>query len=464
MINRPNILFIMSDDHAAHAISAYGSKINNTPNIDRLADEGIRLDSTFCTNALCTPSRATILTGQYSHINGVKTLDDEIDSSRPIQSQKLLQDSGYKTAIVGKWHLGNNEGSNPQGFDYWNVLPGQGDYFDPKFYEMGEEKQYAGYVTDIITEKAVDWLDSTDRDDPFFLMVHHKAPHSPWLAAPRHMNLGVEGEFPEPETLMDDYETRSEAVKITSIRVEDTSERNLKVDPPEGISTDDKRRWAYQRYITDYTRTIQAVDDSVGTLLDYLDENGLAENTLVIYTSDQGMFLGDHGWHDKRFMYEQSLQMPFIARLPGEIDAGSVSNAMLLNVDFAATFYDYAAIDCPDEVQGTSGRQILAGTTPDGWRTSMYYRYWMSMLGHRVVPNYGVRNERYKLIHYYGVLPEDTGLDDLNIPAEWELYDLQTDPEEIKNVYGSPEYSSVQADMLRELDRLQTAAGDSPRH
>lgn len=329
---------------------------------------------------------------------------------------------------------------------------------------MGEKKQYAGYVTDIITEKAVDWLDSTDRDDPFFLMVHHKAPHSPWLAAPRHMNLGVEGEFPEPETLMDDYETRSEAVKITSIRVEDTSERNLKVDPPEGISTDDKRRWAYQRYITDYTRTIQAVDDSVGTLLDYLDENGLAENTLVIYTSDQGMFLGDHGWHDKRFMYEQSLQMPFIARLPGEIDAGSVSNAMLLNVDFAATFYDYAAIDCPDEVQGTSGRQILAGTTPDGWRTSMYYRYWMSMLGHRVVPNYGVRNERYKLIHYYGVLPEDTGLDDLNIPAEWELYDLQTDPEEIKNVYGSPEYSSVQADMLRELDRLQTAAGDSPRH
>ncbi len=464
MTNRPNILFIMSDDHAAHAISAYGSKINNTPNIDRLADEGIRLDSTFCTNALCTPSRATILTGQYSHINGVKTLDDEIDSSRPIQLQKLLQDSGYKTAIVGKWHLGNNEGSNPQGFDYWNVLPGQGDYFDPKFYEMGEEKQYTGYVTDIITEKATDWLDSTDRDDPFFLMVHHKAPHSPWLAAPRHMNLGVEGEFPEPETLMDDYETRSEAVKITSIRVEDTSERNLKVDPPEGMSEDEKRRWAYQRYITDYTRTIQAVDDSVGTLLDYLDENGLAENTLVIYTSDQGMFLGDHGWHDKRFMYEQSLQMPFIARLPGEIDAGSVSNAMLLNVDFAATFYDYAGIDCPEEVQGTSGRQILAGTTPDGWRTSMYYRYWMSMLGHRVVPNYGVRNERYKLIHYYGVLPEDTGLDDLNIPAEWELYDLHADPEEIKNVYGSPEYSSVQADMLRELNRLQAAAGDSPRH
>ncbi|MBT3995672.1 MAG: sulfatase [Chloroflexi bacterium] len=464
MTTRPNILFIMSDDHAAHAISAYGSKINNTPNIDRLAKDGIRLDSTFCTNALCTPSRATILTGQYSHINGVKTLDDEIDSSRPIQSQKLLQASGYKTAVIGKWHLGNSEGSNPQGFDYWNVLPGQGDYFDPKFYEMGEEKQYTGYVTDIITEKATDWLDSTDRDDPFFLMVHHKAPHSPWLAAPRHMNLGAEGEFPEPETLMDDYETRSEAVKMTSIRVEDTSARNLKVDPPEGMSKDQKRRWAYQRYITDYTRTIQAVDDSVGTLLDYLDENGLAENTLVIYTSDQGMFLGDHGWHDKRFMYEQSLQMPFLARLPGEIDAGSVSDAMLLNIDFAATFYDYAGIDCPDEVQGTSGRQILAGTTPDDWRTSMYYRYWMSMLGHRVVPNYGVRNERYKLIHYYGVLPEDTGLDDLKIPAEWELYDLRTDPEEIKNVYNNPEYSLVQAEMLQELDRLQTAAGDTSRH
>ena len=464
MHTRPNILFIMSDDHAAHAISAYGSKINNTPNIDRLANEGIRLDSTFCTNALCTPSRATILTGQYSHINGVKTLDDEIDSSRPIQSQKLLQASGYKTAIIGKWHLGNNEESNPQGFDYWNVLPGQGDYFDPKFYEMGEEKQYPGYVTDIITEKATDWLDSTDRDDPFCLMVHHKAPHSPWIAAPRHMNLGVEGEFPEPETLMDDYETRAEAVKMTSIRVEDTSARNLKLDPPEGMSKDDKRRWAYQRYITDYTRTIQAIDDSVGTLLAYLDENGLAENTLVIYTSDQGMFLGDHGWHDKRFMYEQSLQMPFLARLPGEIDAGSVSDAMLLNIDFAPTFYDYAGIDCPDEVQGTSGRQILAGTTPDGWRTSMYYRYWMSMLGHRVVPNYGVRNERYKLIHYYGVLPEDTGLHDLKIPAEWELYDLQIDPQEIKNVYGNPTYSAVQSEMLQELDRLQSAASDASRH
>ena len=359
MSARPNILYIMSDDHAAHAISAYGSQINHTPHIDRLADQGIRLTNTFCTNALCTPSRATILTGQYSHVNEVKTLDDEIDSSRPIQSQKLLKQAGYDTAIVGKWHLGNNEESNPQGFDHWNILPGQGDYYDPMMIENGVEKKHEGYVTDLITDFAIDWLDSRDSKNPFFLMVHHKAPHSSWIPAKRHENLGVEGEFPEPETLMDDYKTRSEAVKITSIRVEDTRKPNLKFDPPTGISQDEKRKWAYQRYITDYTRTIQAVDDSVGTLLEYLDEHDLAENTLVVYTSDQGMFLGDHGWHDKRFMYEESLRMPFIARLPGKIEAGSVGSDMLLNVDFAPTFMDYAGVEVPDEVQGSSGRKML---------------------------------------------------------------------------------------------------------
>ena len=467
MSSRPNILYIMSDDHAAHAISAYGSTINKTPHIDRVAAEGVRLNNTFCTNALCTPSRATILTGQYSHINGVKTLDDEIDSSRPVQSQKLLKQAGYKTAVIGKWHLGNKKESNPQGFDYWNILPGQGDYFDPVMYEMGEEKQYDGYVTDIITDQAVGWLKSVNaekNEDPFFLMVHHKAPHSPWLAAPRHMDLGVEGEFSEPETLMDGYETRSQAVKITSIRVEDTSDRNLKFDPPESITADEKRKWAYQRYITDYTRTIQAVDDSVGTLLDYLDDHGLAENTLVIYTSDQGMFLGDHGWHDKRFMYEQSLRMPFVARYPGEIEPGSISESMLLNIDFAPTILDYAGIECPDEVQGTSGRSLLEGHTPENWRTSMYYRYWMGMHGHKVVPNYGVRNERYKLIHYYGILAEDTNIGAMDFPAEWELYDLQEDPEEINNVYGNEQYAEVQSAMMTELDRLQAEALDTARH
>jgi arylsulfatase A-like enzyme len=464
--SRPNILYIMSDDHAAHAISAYGSKINKTPNIDRLAEEGVRLDNAFCTNALCTPSRASILTGQYSHVNEVKTLDDEIDSSRPIQSQKLMKEAGYETAIIGKWHLGNNEASNPQGFDYWNILPGQGDYYDPLMIENGVEKQLEGYVTDLITDIAVDWLDSRDNDteDPFFLMVHHKAPHSSWIPAKRHENLGVEGEFPEPETLMDDYETRSEAVKMTSIRIEDTRKPNLKFDPPEGITKDEKRKWAYQRYITDYTRTIAAVDDSVGTLLDYLDANGLAENTLVVYTSDQGMFLGDHGWHDKRYMYEESLQMPFLARLPGEIEAGSVSTDMLLNVDFAPMFLDFGGVEAPEEMQGTSGRKVLSNNVPDDWQTSMYYRYWMNTLGHKVIPNYGVRNERYKLIYYYGVTPEDTGDPSITIEAEWELYDLEQDPREMNNVYGSPDYVKVQATMLAELDRLQAKAEDGARH
>ena len=464
MNTRPNILFIMSDDHAAHAISAYGSQINQTPNIDRLAAQGVRLTNTFCTNALCTPSRATILTGQYSHVNQVKTLDDEIDSSRPIQSQKLLKQAGYDTAIVGKWHLGNNEASNPQGFDYWNILPGQGDYYDPVMIENGVEHKLEGYVTDLITDISVEWLESRDSEAPFFLMVHHKAPHSSWIPAKRHENLGVEGKFPEPETLMDDYETRSEAVKITSIRVEDTRKANLKVDPPEGISQDEKRKWAYQRYITDYTRTVQAVDDSVGTLLDYLDEQGLADNTLIIYTSDQGMFLGDHGWHDKRYMYEESLRMPFIARLPGKIEAGSIASDMLLNVDFAPTLMDYADVEVPVEVQGSSGRGILEGSTPDDWQKSLYYRYWMHTIGHKVIPNYGVRNERYKLIFYYGVTVEDTHNPDIDIAAEWELYDLKADPCEVNNVYGQPEFAGVEAEMLAELDHLQAKVGDEPRH
>lgn len=464
MSSRPNILFIMSDDHAAHAISAYGSKVNTTPNIDRLAEEGVMLGNAFCTNALCTPSRATILTGQYSHVNEVKTLDDEIDSSRPLQSQKLLKAAGYDTAIVGKWHLGNKEESNPQGFDYWNILPGQGDYYDPVMYENGEERHYEGYVTDLITEHATNWLDSRDNDNPFFLMVHHKAPHSSWIHAKRHENLGVEGEFPEPETLMDTYETRSTAVKISSIQIEDTRKANLKFDPPPGITKEEKRRWAYQRYITDYTRTIAAVDESVGTLLDYLDEHGLADNTLVVYTSDQGMFLGDHGWHDKRFMYEESLRMPFLARLPGKIEPGSVSTDMLLNIDFAPTFMDYADVDIPDEVQGTSGRRLLEGNTPEEWRSSLYYRYWMHTIGHQIIPHYGVRNERYKLIYYYGVTPEDTGNPELVLEPEWELYDLEVDPQEMNNVYGNPEFANVQSQMLAELDRLQQEFADEPRH
>lgn len=457
----------MSDDHAAAAVSAYGSKVNVTPNIDRLATEGARLTNTFCTNALCTPSRASILTGQYSHVNGVKTLEDEIDSARPVQVQKILQSAGYQTAIIGKWHLGNNPASNPQGFDYWNVLPGQGDYWDPTFHEMGNEIQYSGYVTDIITDKAVEWLDDISHDKPFCLMVHHKAPHSPWEPAERHLELGVEGEFPEPDTLQDDYSTRSEAVKFTSIKLTEMRDANVKVERPTGLSDSEMRSWIYQRYMTDYTRTIQAVDDSVGTLLDYLDSHGLADNTLVVYTSDQGMFLGDHGWHDKRFMYEESLRMPFLARLPGEIPAGSVVDDWLLNVDFAPTLLEFAGLDAPSDMQGRSGRASLMSTTSDRSRSSMYYRYWMHWsrpAGHRLVPHYGVRTDRYKLIFYYGGWTEESGGSEFKIPQEWELYDLEQDPRELNNLYEDPGYAEVRRELVAELDRLQAEYGDVGVH
>ena len=455
----------MSDDHGSNAISSYGSVINNTPNIDRLAAEGIRLTNTMCTNALCTPSRASILTSQYAHVTGVKTLADEIDSSRPMQVQKLLKSAGYQTAMIGKWHLGNSESSRPQGYDYWNVLPGQGKYYDPEMIEMGVEKVIPGYVRDIITDLATDWLDGISRDEPFYLSVHHKAPHSPWDPAPRHLDLGVEGEFAEPDNLLDDYSNRATAAKIAGIRLEWLPDRYVKGTAPAGATADEMRRWAYQRYITDYTRTVQSLDDSIGTLLDYLDEHGLAENTLVIYTSDQGMFLGEHGYNDKRLMYEESLKMPFLARFPGEIAAGSVSDDILLNVDFAPTLLEYAGVDVPPEMQGTSGRAVLCGETPEGWQTSMYYRYWMHMPPrHKIVAHYGVRNERYKLIYYYGEALGSTGSRDISVLPEWELFDLENDPNEMVSVYADPAYADVVSSLTADIERTGASVARDGRH
>jgi arylsulfatase A-like enzyme len=455
----------MSDDHGRAAISSYGSEINKTPNIDRIAAEGVLLTNTMCTNAICTPSRAAILTSQYSHVNDVKTLADELDSSRPMQVQKILKSDGYQTAMIGKWHLGNSEASNPQGFDYWNILPGQGDYYDPTMIEMGEKKVIPGYVTDIITDLAVDWLEQASRDEPFCLMVHHKAPHSPWDPAERHLNLGVEGEFPEPETLLDDYSNRALASKIAGIRLEWLPDRYVKGTPPEGANADEMRRWAYQRYITDYTRTVQSLDDGIGTLLDYLDESGLAENTLVIYTSDQGMFLGEHGYNDKRLMYEESLKMPFVARLPGEIPAGSQSSDILLNVDFAPTLLDYAGIEAPEAMQGSSGREVLKGETPGGWQTSSYYRYWMHMPPrHKIVAHYGVRNDRYKLIYYYGEALGSSGSLDISVSPEWDLYDLEVDPNEMVSVYSDPAYAGVVATLAADIKRTGASVARDGRH
>lgn len=455
---RPNILFIMADDHASHAISAYGSRINQTPNLDRIAQGGLRADNVFCTNSICTPSRAVILTGQYSHVNGVKTLADPLDPDRQ-NVAKLLQAGGYATAMIGKWHLHRN----PSGFDHWRILPGQGAYHDPEFIEMGETRQYRGYCTDLIGDFSLEWLRSRPKDKPFFLMCHHKAPHRPWQPPPKYLKLFDDRKIPEPPTLFDDYAHRSEAARRATMRVgEHMSKSDLKTDMPPDLKGVELRRWAYQYYIKDYLRCIQSVDDNVGRLLDYLDEENLAEDTIVIYTSDQGFFLGDHGWYDKRFMYEESLRMPFLVRYPREIRPGGVNRDILLNLDFAETFLDYAGLPVPPDMQGRSMRANLAGRAPRDWRKSMYYRYWMHMTGdHRVAAHYGVRTDRYKLIYYYGKALGSTGSDKADTPAEWELFDLKEDPRELHSVYGDPQYAKVTAELKKELARLQQQYGDT---
>ncbi len=463
--DRPNILFIMSDDHAAHAISAYGSRINRTPQIDRIAEGGVRLNHCYCTNSICTPSRASILTGQHGHVNGVRTLGDRIDGRNPILMQKLFQKAGYQTAIVGKWHLGHGGNADPTGFDYWNILPGQGLYHNPVLYEMGEEKAYPGYVSEIITDLTLDWLERREADRPFLLFCHHKAPHRPWQPGGKYAELYADHDIPMPETLWDDYATRSEAAREAKMRMEDLTETDLKGLPPEGLSFEEERRWRYQRYIKDYLRCCASIDDSVGRILDYLDAHGLADNTLVVYTSDQGFFLGDHGWFDKRFMYEQSLRMPFVARYPNEIPAGSVCEDILTNNDFAPTFLDYAGLPAPPEMQGVSGRAVLRGEAPADWQQSLYYRYWMHKdIDHNAYSHYGVRTRNYKLIYYYGKGLGCTGSSDEETDPEWELFDLEKDPLELKNVYSDPAYAEVVKELTAELDNLQREAGDVPEH
>ncbi|MFE5318278.1 sulfatase [Paenibacillus sp. NPDC056579] len=460
MTKQPNILFIMSDDHAAHAMSCYGSRINQTPNIDRIANEGIRYDNCFCTNSICAPSRATILTGIYNHLNGVRTLGDKLDGRQP-NFPKLLQASGYQTAIVGKWHLGQGGDNDPTGFDYWNVLPGQGKYFDPNFIENGEKKTYEGYVTDLITDLSLDWLCRRDKEQPFMLMCHHKAPHRPWVPDEKHAHLYDDIDIPEPETFHDDYANRASAAAAATMRVDrDLKEEDVKGIPPEGLKPAQLKSWNYQRYIKDYLRCIASIDDNVGRLLDYLDQEGIADDTIVVYTSDQGFFLGDHGWYDKRFMYEESLRMPFVVRYPQEIKPRSVQPAMVLNVDFAATFLDYADVPIPESFQGTSLRPLNGGNVPEGWRTSMYYRYWMHLAHHGVYAHYGVRTDRYKLIYYYAEALGSTGAIDDPKPPEWELFDLRKDPHELNNIYADPAYEAIVKDLKDELHRLQHEVQD----
>jgi arylsulfatase A-like enzyme len=461
---RPNILFIMSDDHASHAMSCYGSRINETPNMDRIAAGGMRFDNCFCTNSICTPSRAVILAGTYNHINGATTLATKMDN-RILTYPKLLRKAGYQTAIVGKWHLGTAPEHRPTGFDYWNVLPGQGLYHDPKMIEMGEEKIFPGYTTDVITDYTLKWLRKRDTSKPFCLMYHHKAPHRPWTPDDKHATMYDDVDIAEPETLDDDYANRASAARLATMRMRDLNDGDLKQPVPEGLSGEEEKSWRYQRYIKDYLRVVAAMDENIGRVLDYLDENGLTENTIIIYTSDQGFYLGDHGWFDKRFMYEESLRMPFIISYPKEIEPGSVNTDIMLNVDFAPTFLDYAGVDVPDTFQGRSFRPLLNGTTPDDWQTSMYYRYWMHADNpHNVCAHYGVRTLTHKLIYYYGEPCGQKGANEDPREKEWELFDLRKDPCELVSVYDDPACADTVRELTAELDRLQAKLGDEPMH
>ena len=460
---RPNILYIMADDHTTQAFGCYGSrlaKIAPTKNLDRLASQGMRLDTCLCTNSICVPSRATILTGQYSHINNVYTLADAIDPARQ-NVAKLMRAGGYQTAIVGKWHLK----TQPSGFDYWNVLPGQGRYHDPILTEIGRKsKVHKGYVTDIVTGLALDWLKKRDANKPFMLMCQFKSPHAPWHYAKRFEKLFANATIPEPDSLFEDLAHRSPGSREYGYTMETLTGRMGKRNYPTGrldvggLSSKEQRSATYQKYLKDYLRCIAGNDENVGRLLTYLDDQGLADNTVVIYTSDQGFFLGEHTYIDKRWIFEESLRMPFIIRYPKEIAPGSSNGDIVLNTDFAPTFLDYAGLKTPADMQGRSFRPNLTGKTPPDWRTSMYYRYWM----HCSRPaHYGIRTKRYKLIFFYGLGLGMKGAQKAPTKVGWELYDLKKDPKELKNVYDDPACASVTKDLKVELLRLKRALKDT---
>ena len=460
--DQPNILFIMSDDHAVNAFGCYGSRLAGiapTQNIDRLAAQGMRLDACLCTNSICVPSRASILTGEYSHKNGVYTLSDRLDPERE-NVAKMIRASGYQTATIGKWHLKEE----PAGFDYWNILPGQGRYHNPILKEIGTgEKTYEGYSTDIITDLSIKWLHSRKEDKPFFLMCHYKASHEPWHYAERHEELFRDIEIPEPESLWEDKSHRSEGSReygfTISTMVSRMERKNHATGPLDTSGMDEtrKKRAGYQKFVKDYLRTVAGIDENVGRLLDYLDREGLAENTVVIYTSDQGYFLGEHDYIDKRWMFEESLRMPFIVRYPPETAPGSINSDLILNVDFAPLFLDYAGVPAAENMQGRSFRANLHGQTPPDWRESMYYRYWQ----HCSRPaHYGVRTKHYKLIFYYGLPLDANGAEKTPTKPGWELYDLQKDPHELRNVYNNPSYAGVVKELKQELLRLKDELGD----
>lgn len=463
-MSRPNVVMIVADDHAPAAIGAYGSALNRTPNLDALAHQGMKLDRCFCTNAICTPARASILTGRYSHRTGIKTLGDTIDHDREPTLGMWLREAGYQTAMIGKWHLGHGGNSDPRGFDYWNVLPGQGSYTDPETIEMGRRRRHRGYVTDRLTDFALSWLQRREAARPFFLYLGHKAPHDNFEPHPRHRDQYTDP-LPEPLTLRDDHRDRGAAAAMSTARVDTMHQRgHLPQEPPGALEREERLSWNYQTFIQNYLRCVAAVDENVGRILSYLDRNGLRENTLVIYTSDHGFFLGDHGWYDKRFMYEEAIRIPFLMRYPKAIAPGLTLSQMILNVDFAPTLLEWVGLAPPDGMDGRSFAELAQGGEVNDWRTSMYYRYWMHLAHFNIPAHYGVRTERHKLIHYYGKALGAAGAIDRMTEPHWELFDLEQDPRELHNRYGQPAFQETQRRLLAELDGWQRALGDVPEH
>ena len=464
---RPNIVFIFSDDHAYQAIGAYNDprRLVETPQIDRLAREGMKFDRCVVPNSICGPSRASVLTGTYSHRNGFyNNTNSRFDGSQPT-FPKMLHASGYQTAVIGKWHLV----SDPTGFDEWHILPGQGVYYNPPMIHNGRRVKHEGYTTDLITDFSLEWLKNRDKSKPFLLMAQHKAPHREWSPPLRHLGHDGDRTYPEPETLFDDYSGRGKAEHDQDMTIAATmTPHDLKLTPPQGLTPEqleawnayyeprnaafrranlqgkDLVRWKYGRYMHDYLGCVKAVDDSVGRILKFLDDEGLAENTIVVYSADQGFFLGEHGWFDKRWIFEESLKAPLLVRWPGVTRAGTSSPRLVSNVDFAETFLEAAGLPIPDDMQGRSLIPLLKGQGPPDWRKSFYYEYYEYPQPHHVRPHYGVVTERYKLVHFYG--PD---------VDEWELFDLQTDPRELKNVLDDPAHAKVVADLKAEVARLR---------
>ncbi|MBR9761045.1 sulfatase [bacterium] len=468
--DRPNIVFIFTDDHCEQALSAYDPSRMTTPNMDRLAKEGMLFNRCYVTNAICGPSRAVILTGKYSHLNGFMTNGNSFNGDQQT-FPKLLQKVGYQTAVLGKWHLK----TTPQGFDHFQILPGQGAYYNPAMRVMGKDgkevpTKVTGYTTDIITDLTLDWLkEKRDASKPFMVMCQHKAPHRNWQPGPDYLKWLDDKTIPEPDTLYDDYKGRTSAASGQTMEIKRHLNANdLKLNKPRGLNADQLEKWnaaygpkneafekakatmsekeiiqwKYQRYVKDYLRCVKSVDDGIGRILDYLDESGLAKNTIVIYSSDQGWYLGEHGWYDKRWMYEESLRTPLLVRWPGTVKAGSRNEDIVSNLDFAETFLDVAGVKVPSDMQGRSIVPLLKGEAAKDWRKSFYYHYYEFPGAHSVARHYGVTNGHHKLIHFYQ-------------KKEWELFDLKKDPNEMTSVHGDPNYAAVQKEMEIELARLR---------